>query len=266
MRPTDENQHGSTRPNFMSATRRAYAGDDNILARLERDAKRGRSGKPGAWKQARLAWCLLASVLVIALIGTLATLARENLSAPRKSALADAAPAPTDPYGSDIRGGFAPLPVPAPNRNLAAAALAGPSAPAPMPPMVMLKTAPAPIVAPNAAAPASARAAAAKPVARAQPERIAAAVKPAPARPQARAPAAAPRSVAATAPARAKKPASAPTAAPDAVPLDSDVALLSAIIMHASRHSAERAQMEAARCGPGKKCVSADLPSLKATD
>lgn len=264
MRPTDENQHGSTRPNFMSASRRAYAGDDNILARLERDARRGKAGKSGSWQHARLAWCLLASVLVIGLIGILATLARENRSAPHRSTVAESAPAPADPYGSDIRGGFAPLPVPAPNRNFAASALAAPSTPAPLPPMVMLKPAPEPAVA-KAETPAAAHAAAPKPVARPQPERIAAAVKPAPARPQARV--AAPRSVAAAAaPARTKKPAPAPSAATEAAPVDSDVALLSAIIMHASRHSAERAQMEAARCGAGKKCVSADLPSLKATD
>jgi hypothetical protein len=48
-------------------------------------------------------------------------------------------------------------------------------------------------------------------------------------------------------------------------PADSDVALLSAIIMHASRHDGERAQMQAAaRCPVGKKC--APPADLKATD
>ncbi|MDB5933191.1 MAG: hypothetical protein JWQ01_535 [Massilia sp.] len=267
MRPPDENQNGSTRPNFMSASRRAYAGDDNILARLERDAKRGKSSRSGPWKHARLAWCLLASVLVIGLIGTLATLARENLTAPHKSTVAEAAPATTDAFASDVRSGFAPLPVPSPTRKLGANAFDAAPEPMLMPPMVMLKPAPA-AATPKAAAPAPARAAAPKPAARAQPERIAAAVKPTPARPPARALAVTPRSVAAVpVTARTKKPAPAPAAAaPESAPVDSDVALLSAIIMHASRHSAERAQMEAARCGAGKKCVPTDIPSLKATD
>jgi hypothetical protein len=264
VRPPDENQHGSTRPNFMSATRRAYAGDDNILARLERDAKRGKSARSGAWKHARLTWCLLASVLVIALIGTLASLARENLSAPHKSALAETASAAVDPYGSDVRGGFAPLPMPTATRKLGANAFDMPPEPALIPPMVMLKPAPTP-AAVKVPAPAPLRAPAPRPVAKPQPERIAAAVKPPPARPQARLPAPAPRSVAA-APVTARPKKQLPTAAPEAAPIDSDVALLSAIIMHASRHAAERAQMEAARCGAGKKCVSTELPSLKATD
>ncbi|MES2757208.1 MAG: hypothetical protein V4693_07525 [Pseudomonadota bacterium] len=262
MRPPDENQHGSTRPNFMSATRRAYAGDDNILARLERDAKRGKAGKSGQWKHATLAWCLLASVLVIGLIGTLATLARDNMTVPKPGV--EAKP---DQFASSVRGGFAPLPVPSPNRRLGASVFDVPPPSALLPPMVMLKSAPAAGKSSAKAAdtPAAPRSAAARP-AKKEPERVAAAPRPAPVRAAARAAPPPPR--VAAAPVRQKKPApAAAAAAVEASAVDSDVALLSAIIMHASRHSAEREKMEAARCGAGKKCPPGDaFPSLKATD
>ena len=32
MRPTDENQHGSTRPNLLSGGRRRFSEDDNLFA------------------------------------------------------------------------------------------------------------------------------------------------------------------------------------------------------------------------------------------
>ena len=265
MRPPNENQNGSTRPNFMSASRRAYAGDDNILARLERDAKRGKTGNSGSWKHATLAWCVLASVLVIALIGTLASLARENLTVPKSGAEAR----PPDQFANSVRGGFAPLPVPSPNRRLGVNIYDVPSEPSVMPPMVTLKSpSPAAKSANRAAdaAPAPApRTAAAKP-AKPAPKRLAAA-RPAPARAVTAAarPASPPRFAAV--PARQKKPAPAASQAAESSAVDSDVALLSAIIMHASRHSSERAQMEAASCGAGKKCPPSDsFPSLKATD
>jgi hypothetical protein len=75
--------------------------------------------------------------------------------------------------------------------------------------------------------------------------------------------------VAAAAPARARKTTSATQSVrPELAAVDSDIALLSAIIMHASRHAGERAQIEAAQCGAGKKCAPpADLLGpLKATD
>jgi hypothetical protein len=267
VRPPDENQNGSTRPNFMSATRRAYAGDDNILARLERDAKRGKSGKSGSWKHATLAWCLLASVVVIALIGTLASLARDNMTAPKQGA--DPKP---DPFASSVRGGFAPLPVPSPGRRLGANVYDVPPEASLLPPMVMLKSAPAAAKNPAKAAdptPPPVRTAA-RPV-KAAPERLAVAARPAPVRvaPAAvrQSPPAPPRIAAA--PLRPRKATATATASPPVEPtaVDSDVALLSAIIMHASRHSAEREKIEAARCGPGKKCPPSDaFPSLKATD
>jgi hypothetical protein len=264
VRPPDENQNASTRPNFMSATRRAYASDDNILARLERDARRGKSGKSGSWKHATLAWCILASVVVIALIGTLASLARDNMTAPKQGA--DPKP---DPFASSVRGGFAPLPVPSPSRRLGANVYDVPPEPSLLPPMVMLKSTPAAAKSPaKAADPTPPPVRAARPV-KAPPERLVAAARPAPARV---APAAvrqstppAPRIAAAPLRPRKAPPPASPPVEPTAV--DSDVALLSAIIMHASRHSAEREKMEAARCGPGKKCPPSDaFPSLKATD
>jgi hypothetical protein len=257
VRPPDENQPGSTRPNFTSSARRSSAGDDNILARLERDARRGRVGKQG-WKHARLAWCLLASVAVIGLVGTLASLTRENLTTNRPPVLIEARSTPPEISGPSaaalVKGGFAPLP--APDLKLAAADL--PPEPVKPPPMVMLKPAPEAAVKPAAApAPkAAVRRAPAKPAAKAPPVKMAVA-KPAPAKP-----------VVAIAPPRPRKQVAAPAAAPEPAAVDSDVALLSAIIMHASRHAAERAQLEAARCGASKKCPPPADPmsSLKATD
>ncbi|MDB5952280.1 MAG: hypothetical protein JWR65_4135, partial [Massilia sp.] len=106
MRPPDENQPGSTRPPFMSATRRPASNEDNILARMERDARRG--GASSSWKRSWIAWCGVASLAIIGLIGFLASLARENIEIHQPVPLASttAAPAPD--------GGFAPLPPTAP--------------------------------------------------------------------------------------------------------------------------------------------------------
>jgi hypothetical protein len=258
VRPPDENQNGSTRPNFMSATRRAYGGDDNILARLEREARRGQGGP---WKHATLAWCVLASVLVIALIGTLASLARENMTVPTPGPEAS-----SDQFASSVRGGFAPLPISSPNRGLGGNAYDLPAEASLLPPLVMLK--PAAANAKSVAKPAQAPLvrAAAKP-AKPAPERTAVAARREPVRVAATTKPAAPPPRVAAVPVRPRK--AAPSASPAVEPaaVDSDVALLSAIIMHASRHSAEREKIEAARCGAGKKCAPADtFPSLKATD
>lgn len=257
MNPPDENQTASTRrPPFMSAGRRPAAGEDNILARLERDARRGQSGM--RWKQSWIAWCSVASLAIIGLIGVLASLARENIEvhAPLV-AVADTKSAP-DPYAAPANTGLAPLPAlvtvpkqPAtivdarPERTERTERTERPERlAAARPAMVTLK--PDPVRA--KAAPARTVAAAAR--------------KTAPAH-AAKAP---PRPVVAAA-ARPKKAAPAPVAAPEPA-VDSDVALLSAIILHANRHAGERAQIEAARCGAGKKCAPAPDPltSLKATD
>jgi hypothetical protein len=252
VRPTDENQPSFTRPPFMSATRRPASTDDNILARMERDSRRGGA----SWKRSWIAWCSLAGLAIIGLVGVLATLARENIDV-HQPALAESTPAPApapDPYAARpplLAGGgdgFAPLPA-------VSAPLPAVSAPPPVqakPPAIVADTRPArpsmvtPKPTPNRAV---------------APRKSAplAAVRPPPA-----------RAVVTSVP-RQKKPAPAPAPAPTLEPaVDSDVALLSAIIMHASRHAGERAQIEAARCGAGKKCAPAPatdpLTSLKATD
>jgi hypothetical protein len=252
VRPPDENQHGSTRPNFMSASRRQSSGEDNILARLERDGKRGAAAKSWKHMNATVAWCGLASLAVFGLVAVLATLAKENLAAHRKPLVVEARAA-SDRYADpDGKSGFAPLPAigslprkPATiveeqvERTIARAA-EGTRAP----PMVMLKPA-APAAIKPAPRTTSARQAPKSPSSKPAPPKIAAAV---------------PARVLPVAPVRTKKVAAAPPAArPEPAPVDSDVALLSAIIMHASRHAAERAQMEA--CPTGKKC-----PVPKATD
>lgn len=276
MRPPDENQPGFTRPNFMSASRRA-SGEDNILARLERDGKRGAAAK--SWKSAKAAWCGLAGAAVFGLVGVLAMLTRENVALNKKPIVVDAKPSAfeVDP-GLLSRGGFAPLPPGnAPDKIAAAISDVRPERPwkddppAKAPPMVMLKpAAPAPakpvVVAARATPPKpAAKSPAAKPAAPVARVAMAAQLKtfvmPPPLRPATPPP---PRTVAAIAPARAKKPA--PAAVAKAEPIDSDIALLSAIIMHASRHAGERAQIEAAQCG-GKKCPPSDPPmSMKITD
>ncbi|HEX8788169.1 MAG TPA: hypothetical protein VF793_18435, partial [Telluria sp.] len=48
MRPTDEDQPGSRRPNLMSTSRRS-AGDVNILAMLDGLGSRSRARRPLLW-------------------------------------------------------------------------------------------------------------------------------------------------------------------------------------------------------------------------
>lgn len=75
MRPPDENQHGSTRPNLLSDGRRRFAGDDNILERLERDSARQASGN-----RSRAAWYAASASLVLLLIIVVGWTAYENAS------------------------------------------------------------------------------------------------------------------------------------------------------------------------------------------
>lgn len=82
MRPTDEDQPGSRRPNLMSSTRRS-SGDVNILAMLD-----GLGARPQA-RRTRL-WYGVGGVLACALVGTLAWMVRG--AAPAVS-VADMAPA-----------------------------------------------------------------------------------------------------------------------------------------------------------------------------
>ncbi|WLI90689.1 hypothetical protein Q4S45_06090 [Massilia sp. R2A-15] len=236
----------------MSVGRRAPAADDNILARLERDATRTGSGKGGhSWMSARLAWSALAGVTVIGLIGVLASLAQENIAVHRRPALTAPAKEPvmSDAHGSAPgRAGDEPLPEPSPSR-----AAVTDDEQLKVPPLAMLEAEDNIPAEPASPKPASAP----TPKRAARAARVPASIAPA-------------QSLAAAAPARhaaprPRKPAPAPAAPVADSAADSDVALLSAIIMHASRHADERAQIEAAtHCGTGKKCPPPS--NLKATD
>lgn len=72
MRPADENQH-STRPNLMSSGRRAGS-DQSILEMLDRDSGRG----PRRKSRSRLAWYGAGGALAASLIGLLVWLTREG--------------------------------------------------------------------------------------------------------------------------------------------------------------------------------------------
>jgi hypothetical protein len=268
----------------MSASRRAAAADDNILARLERDAKR--SPAASSWKNhATLAWCALAAMAIIGLIGVLASLAKENLASHRKSNLLDAKATPDLVLSS----GFAPLPMPERRIAMPIAMTDMPSESPTLPslvrdrapPLVLLPTSArtaAPVAKPDAEPLPPVHVAAAKATAKPSPPARVVAAKPitknAPAKPAAQlsrpastAVSAPPRPVITLAPApRPKKVAVAAAPAKAEPVVDGDVALLSAIIMHANRHSAERAQMEAAQCGAGKKSSSTDAAAAALKD
>jgi len=232
VRPSDENQHGSTRPNLLSGTRRHLDGDDNILERLERDSARHASGN-----RSRAAWYAAAASLMLLLVVALAWTAYDNASTvhlvPVTRLPADsgaAAPmARSEQDGQPITG--TALPVPRPS----APVVSQDSAVAPLPPLVLLpghevasaKT-PAP---PRPAELAAAVPAAARPATRVSPA-------PAPAAAGARP---APRPVAVV-----QQPKPGPGSLHADAGVDTDVALLSAIIIHDSAHAEEKAQLEAA--------------------
>lgn len=297
MRPTDENQAASTRPNLMSSRR--AAGEENILAMLERDSARrvgGRMSSP------RLAWYCVAAAFVGILVGVVAWLAYDNhatataLQAEAERA-AEAAAAPAmPPVPPEVRP---PEPAPiqlaeAPN---AALIVDQPQdKPASVPPLVMLPpdesgaAKPAATVKETPAAPQEEAAIVAKTAPKVEPKaEPKAEPKPAPAPKTARTEPARkaektekPASAAKTAKAdkmdkaerteKAARPASRPAKAPAqravadksgarkqksaaggaAEPaVDSDVALISAIIAQSERHRGEREK--AAPC-TGAKC------------
>jgi len=283
VRPTDENQAASTRPNLMSARR--VAGEDNILAMLERDAAR-RAG--ARLSRGRLAWYGMAAAFSGILVGVVAWLAYDNHET--ASAMQVQVQAERVAEGDDVLA--PPLPVegrhpdpappapPAPLSNKDAPPTAmivdqPPAPPSAPPPLVMLApeeaararaVAPAPASGPE---PASAQAAAAPaasvspspspapasaPSAKAEksptPARLATSAKPEKATARAAKPQRA-TAAKAQAPARKRAPAPAPAAEPG---VDSDVALISAIIQHAERHRGEREQ--GAPCS-GAKCPPA---------
>ena len=199
MRPTDENQDGSTRPNLLSGGRRRLTDDDNILARLERDSAREALGH-----RSRTALIAAAGALVIVLLTVGAWFAYEHVNTtrvlPMTRMTVDLAPADATGVETgqarvlDGAGDKQPRPVTAPH--------VAPGSPATgLPPLVLVNSARPAAPAPPAGVPTHASA---RPGKIAE-ERI----------------------------------------APDTV-ADTDVALLSAIIIHDSAHAAEKAQLDAA--------------------
>ncbi len=217
MRPTDENQHGSTRPNLVSGTRRPTGGEDNILARLERDGAHGAAG--GSIGGGRRALFALGCLMVLGLVGTLSWLAYQNATT-RRVLPGAAIPVPVqtalDPGAHIVPAQQLAVRVEGAGQIEAPAAVKTDEAA--VPPLVLApaerltEAKPAPVIASARPAPRQAVAARKAPT-------VAAAV---------------------------------PKTEPQQV--DSDVALLSAIIMHASSHAAERAQLDAQACAQGKKC------------
>lgn len=263
MRPPDENQHGSTRPNLFSGARRHFSEDDNLLARLERDSARQASGN-----RSRAAWYVAAASLVLLLLVVVGYMAYENANTVRLLPVAQPATGPDTAMPAARRSDGAAAPDSSSNAPVQRNAPSHAEAPAfardnagPLPPLVLLHGDDA------------------GPVKPALPERLAEAPKalmqlviPAPAPvqkivkpalhdviPAAPAPTQArvafPTAPRIPAPVRTRKPA--PARALAEAPVDTDVALLSAIIIHASSHADERAQLEsAAACArvPEKRC------------
>ncbi|MFL6675069.1 MAG: hypothetical protein ACJ8LG_17485 [Massilia sp.] len=257
MRPTDENQHASTRPNLMSSGTRRASGEENILAMLERN-ERGRLATAP-----RLAWYMSAGVLVLVLITALAWLLHENQAnneALRVVEQSAVVAVPDPPLGAAVAATTADA-VPA-----QAATIVDVPEPAPLPAAAALvltqaaRTEPPPLVLLSPSEAVSARAPAPRPqaVREAPPtrelavEHAAPAPRPAAARPK---PASGAR-VAAKAPARPAQPGRARKAQGAAgrtadAAVDTDVALISAIISQSVRHT------DGAPCGNDRKCPAA---------
>lgn len=265
MRPTDENQGPSTRPNLMSSRR--GAGEENILAMLERDAAR-RSGT--RMTSPRLAWYCAAAAFSGILVGAVAWLAYDNHET--ATAMQVQVQAERVAEADTVTPAQADAPAPAPAAPAPAVIVDQPhSMPAAPPPLVMLppegtaKTRPvappkesAPVQAATAPTPAKpAQPAEARPAKTDRPAALAKADRSSKAEKAEKAEKAPPRTAKATRPAaakagaaaRARNKAASPTAAEPAV--DTDVALISAIIAHSERHRGEREQP--APC-TGPKC------------
>jgi hypothetical protein len=256
VRPTDENQHGSTRPNLVSGSRRPAGGEDNILAKLDRDGAHGAaSGSTGGGRRALFA---LGGLLVLGLVGTLAWLAHENAVTKRvlPGAAVSEVPAAEAPATAMV---VAP-PVP---QAASASAVPAQAALDPREQIVSAQQLAPPAAIANeidAHAVASTEESGVPPLVLLRPERPAES-KPAPA---ITVPRFAPRPVVA---ARKAPPAVAAVPKTESQQIDGDVALLSAIIMHASSHAAERAQLESTPCTAGKKCPpKSDAQAAKPAD
>lgn len=133
MRPSDEHQHQSKRPNLFSSSRTKTGGEHHILARLEAGMPAASHG--AAPRRAHPAMLGGAAVLVIGLIGTLAMLAGSQPPAPRPmeasapTLAASSASPPSQPHVTILDESPAPAVGPAlvtlaPEPELAAPALA----------------------------------------------------------------------------------------------------------------------------------------------
>jgi hypothetical protein len=218
VRPTDEDQSGPRRPNLMSSTRRS-ANEIHILAMLDRHESKGRLQRMlrGLRRIPSMFWYGAAGVLVTGLAGTAAWLARDG-GAALPAVPAVAAVVAPDPVPESVPAGGAAIVDLAPVLAAEAAAPASVSAP----PQDAARIAPGEV--------------------RRDPPRPAphAAPKPAPRNVMAKASASGPRPAApAHADARSRRPAASAKPAPDAV--DTDVALISAIIQHAGKRQEEDA-------------------------
>lgn len=280
MRPTDENQSPSMRPNLMSPRRTATSGEDSILAMLEREPARKRGAKPSG---IRLAGYGAGALLALALTGALVWMAANNdglRPGVQETVLADTTQAPQRGAAADspaaaatiLQVAMAPA-ASAPDAQPGGAAVIvdqPPPAEA-VPPLRLLKPAPGKPASEAAATPARnstpapvpAAAVAARPVAKPSPPARPAAPAADDTRPlnrAAAAPAAAkPRqaalakNAAKAAPAKAQRGVN-PARSADA-PVDADVALISAVIVHANGHSPEGSQMTELLC-PNNTCQS----------
>lgn len=232
MRPTDENQTGSRRPNLMSSSRRT-GGEINILAMLD-----GQARKPGPLARLpRAAWYGSGGVLACALVGVVAWLVHDQAGSGFEGRVpagppvvpleivSETVPNPALQVDPPRAHGAAVVDVAAAASDTASAAQA-PVPGRPGTPVVIPVS--APVNAPVSTA------------ASAPPTRTAAHAPP---RVQPRAPAA--RSVLAEArqpaSAHARRPAAAvQKAKPAPAPVDTDVALISAIIQHVNQRGEDK--------------------------
>lgn len=261
MRPTDENQSTSMRPNLMSPRRTATSGEDSILAMLEREPARKRvHGSPGV----RLAWYGASAAVVLSLTGTLVWMAANNdglrladeetVLAEATAAGGNAAPVHPASAATVLQVAMAPALDAQPAGTAVIVEQAPPGEAAP--PLRLLKPAPgkAATEPPAREQPAAAvRATSSPPAPAAAPVKPVAKASP-PAR-QAAAPAK-PRAVLvakAVKPVQPKAQRGANPARTAEAPVDADVALISAVIVHANGHAPEGSQMTELLC-PNDSC------------
>ncbi|MCC2972455.1 hypothetical protein [Massilia sp. IC2-476] len=239
------------RPNLMSP-RRSTSGEDSILAMLEREPARKRGARTSSGP--RLVWYGASALLALSLTGALVWLAANNDGRRpdvQDAVLAEAVkssdlPAPNAP--ALLQVAMAPPEVRPPQ-----AAVIVDQAPASdaVPPLRLLKpaqdkTAPVRVPVPAATSPQGA--------ARSAPAPRPAVVAPVEAK---AAPAPRPKPVlaakSAPKPAAPKAPRSAPPAKPGEPAVDADVALISAVIVHANGHAPQNSQMTELLC-PNDNC------------